>query len=359
MSVFKLIALALLSLTALAACSKSSSPETSVERGARPEIPVIAELLILERQRVRIEAVGTSRARLSAELYPLTSGKVVAVNFQPGQAVKAGDALVELDKQKESVALRLAELQLLDAERLYDRYQRSADSGAVLPTVMDAARTAVEIARLEVESARIALQDRTVEAVFDGYVGSSEIDPGDRIDTSTLITTLDDRSSLLVNFAVPEAFIGELAVGDAVQMETWSDTQRGVAGQIIDIASRIDPGNRTFDVRARVENSADSLRPGMSFRVTVDVQGDLYAAVAETSLQWGADGAYVWSVVDGRAQRVPVQVVQRRDCKVLVDGDLDESTVVVVEGTQSIRDGAAVSHDIPRVATSKSLLNAD
>ncbi|MGB5412786.1 MAG: hypothetical protein WBN09_14745, partial [Woeseiaceae bacterium] len=91
----------------------------------------------------------------------------------------------------------------------------------------------------------------------------------------------------------------------------------------------------------------------------VDVQGDLYATVTETSLQWGADGAYVWSVVDGRAQRVPVQVVQRRDGKVLVDGDLDESTVVVVEGTQSIRDGAAVSHDIPRVATSKSLLNAD
>lgn len=359
MSVFKLIPLWLLSLTVLAACSESSSPGAAATRDAGREIPVIAELLSFERQSVRIEAVGTSRARLSAELYPLTSGKVVAVNFQPGQAVKAGDALVELDKQKESVALRLAELKLQDAERLYDRYQRSADSGAVLPTVMDAARTAVEIGRLEVERARIALQDRTVEAVFDGYVGSSEIDPGDRIDTSTLITTLDDRSSLLVSFAVPEAFIGELAVGDVVQMETWSDTQQGVSGQVIDIASRIDPGNRTFDVRARVDNSADALRPGMSFRVTVDVQGDLYAAVAETSLQWGADGAYVWSVVDGRAQRVSVQVVQRRDGKVLVDGDLDESSVVVIEGTQSIRDGAAVSHEPARVATSDAKLSVD
>jgi RND family efflux transporter MFP subunit len=359
MSQIKLIALLLMPLLAVTACSKSAAPEAGAARPSAREVPVIAELLTFERQRVRIEAVGTSRARLSAELYPLTSGKVVAVGFQPGQAVKAGDVLVELDNQKERVALRLAELQLEEAVRLYDRYQRSADSGAVLPTVLDAARTAVEIGRLEVESARIALQDRTVEAVFDGYVGSSEVDPGDRIDTGTLITTLDDRSSLLVSFAVPEAFIGELAVGNSVQLETWSDKQNDVTGQIIDIGSRIDPNNRTFEVRARVENSTDSLRPGMSFRVTVDVQGELYAAVSETSLQWGADGAYIWSVVDGRAQRKSVQVVQRREGRVLIDGDLDEDTIVVVEGTQSVRDGVGVSHDIPRIATNKSQVSVD
>jgi ribosomal protein S12 len=44
---------------------------------------------------------------------------------------------------------------------------------------------------------------------------------------------------------------------------------------------------------------------------------------------------------------------------VLIDGDLDEDTVVVVEGTQSVREGAGVSYDIPRIATNKSQVSVD
>lgn len=206
----------LLVLLVTGACSKTSTPGASPGAAGGREVPVIAEALRFERERVRIEAVGTSRARLSADLYAPTAGEVVAVNFEPGQAVSKGDVLVQLDADKEELAVRLAQLQLEDAERLYDRYQRSADSGAVLPTTLDEARTAAQSRRVELERARIALADRSIEAVFDGYVGNTELDPGDRIDTNTLVTTLDDRSSLFVSFEVPEAFFGELAVGDEV-----------------------------------------------------------------------------------------------------------------------------------------------
>ena len=77
---------------------------------------------------------------------------------------------------------------------------RSAESGAVVPALLDEALTAVETAQVELEQAQIALAYRSVEAVFDGFVGGTEVDPGDRINTSTLITTLDDRSYLLVSF---------------------------------------------------------------------------------------------------------------------------------------------------------------
>jgi hypothetical protein len=86
----------------------------------------------------------------------------------------------------------------------------------------------------------------------------------------------------------------------------------------------------------------------MSFRVTVDVEGELYAVITETALQWGADGAYVYTIVDGTAARVPVQIVQRREGLVLVDSDLADGAVVVVEGTQSIRDGAPVNLEVRR-----------
>ncbi|MBT8088331.1 MAG: efflux RND transporter periplasmic adaptor subunit, partial [Gammaproteobacteria bacterium] len=91
-------------------------------------------------------------------------------------------------------------------------------------------------------------------------------------------------------------------------------------------------------------------RPGMSFRVAIDVEGGLYAAVNETALQWSADGAYLWAIANGTATRMPVQIVQRREGRVLVDGNLTEGDVIVVEGTQRMRRGLAVNYDVQRVA---------
>ena len=333
----------------LGACAESSDSQSTSGRPAARSIPVIAETLAFEHARTEIESVGTSRAILSAELYPAASGEVVAVNLEPGQFAKQGDILVELDSRAEALAVRLATLKLEDAQRLYDRYARSADSGAVLPTTLDTARTAVEMARVELESAEIAFQDRTIRAVFDGHVGSTDVDPGDRIGPDSLVTTLDDRSALLVSFDVPEQFIGTLSVGDSIQLETWSAVP-AVTGEIVDIGSRITQASRSFVARARVANDDDTLRPGMSFRVSAGVTGPRYAAIAETALQWGADGAYLWAVVDGMAQRTPVQVIQRRDGRVLVDGDFSAELLVIVEGTQSVRDGAVVDVHEERLA---------
>ena len=337
----------------LGACAEDpDNGESSARAGVR-SIPVIAEPLTFEAAGTKIEAVGVSRAILSADLYPVTSGEVVAVSLEPGQFVREGDVLLQLDSREEVLAVKLAKLKLEDAQRLYDRYSRSADSGAVLPTALDTARTAVELAQVEVESAEIALDHRTIKAVFDGHVGNTEVDPGNRIGPDSLVTTLDDRSALLVSFDVPEQFIGALSVGDSVRLETWSAALPAVMAEIVDIGSRIDRSSRSFTARARVANDDDALRPGMSFRIRANVAGQRYAAVPEIGVQWGAAGAYLWGVIDGVATRVPVEVIQRREGRVLVDGDFAEGLLVVVEGTQSVRDGAVVSVDAQRLADAR------
>ena len=110
----------ILTLTAAATlaftgCSQAPAPERPAQSRS---IQVVAEPLRVERTRAGIEAVGTSRAVLSAEMYPATSGEVVSVNFEPGQAVEAGDVLVELDAREQKLAVRLAELKLEDAEHV-------------------------------------------------------------------------------------------------------------------------------------------------------------------------------------------------------------------------------------------------
>jgi membrane fusion protein (multidrug efflux system) len=342
------IFIGLAAATVVAACSESPTLEQS--QRVEPAVRVIVEPLQFEPARAEVEAVGTSRALRSVDVYPATSGEVVAVDFEPGQLVSAGDKLVELDRREQELAMELATIQLADAKRLLDRYERSAESGAVVQTVLDEARTAVELARVDLERARIALDDRTVRAAFDGFVGTTEVDRGDRIDTGTMITTLDDRSSLLVSFEVPETLIGELLVGEDVKLETWNSGAPVVKGEIVDIGSRIDPQTRTFIARVQVPNESDKLRPGMSFRVAVDIDGELYPVVAETGVQWGADGAYVWSVNDNTASRVAVQVVQRREGRVLVNGDFDAGDIVVVEGIQRMQEGIRITYESPAVA---------
>lgn len=334
----------------LGACSESAVPARSQ---VTKLVPVIAESIRFENALTRFEAVGTSRAHLSAELHPAASGEVVAVKFEPGQFVRQGDVLVELDSRAETFAVELSRIKLENATRLYERYSRSADSGAVLPTTLDAARTAVETARLELEQAKLALDDRSIKAVFDGHAGVTDVDPGDRVGPDTVITTLDDRSSLLVSFEVPEAHIGEFDVGETVRLESWSAAMPSVNGDIVDIGSRIDPRNRTFLARARVDNRNDLLRPGMSFQVSGAIEGERYAVVPETAVLWGAAGAYVWSVINGEANRTAVEVVQRREGRVLIDGDLDGGDVIVVEGTQRMRNGLAVEYGEQQLAEAR------
>ena len=55
------------------------------------------------------------------------------------------------------------------------------------------------------------------------------------------------------------------------------------------------------------------------------------------------DGAFVWAVRDGKAQRVPIQIRQRNTQAVLVEGDLAEGDPVVIEGVQTLRPGAEIA----------------
>ena len=219
--------------------------------------------------------------------------------------------------------------------------------------MLDEAETAVASARIELERARVALDDRTIRAPFDGFVGVTEVDPGDRINTDTLVTTLDNRSSILVSFDAPETFVSTLLPGASVDLQTWTARRASAYGEIVDIGSRIDPQNRTFTVRARVDNADDRFRPGMSFRVIADIEGDSYPVINETGLQWGADGAYIWAVRNEQAARVPVEIIQRREGRVLIDGDIELGTVVVVEGIQRMRDGIDLSYENAQLASER------
>lgn len=331
-------------LLSVAACGeKAATGDNDAPQRSR-SVPVAAAPLSYQNLTTRLEAVGTSEAVKSISLFPEAAGEVVAVHFKPGDFVERGDTLLELDSRDQKLALELASVRLEETRRLFDRYDRANRSVdlTVPETTVDTARTALETARIERDLAQVALERRFINAPFSGHVGITDVEVGDRVDTTSVITTLDDRSALQVTFDAPESFVGQLAVNDPVDVTTWRDSKSTVQGEVIEVDSRINPVSRAFRVRARVPNEGDELRPGMSFRVALLLDRGRFPAVSEVAVQWGANGAFVWVAEDDKARRVPVRLVERVDGRILVEGNLAQGDMIIGEGVQSMREGIAL-----------------
>jgi len=337
----------------LAEPALDAAGETPGEQAEEPA-PVVVETVRHASAAARVEAVGTGEAIRAVTLHPEAAGRVTEILFEAGERVEEGDPLLRLDAEREELALELARVHLEDARQQLERYERAAPSGAVSSSEVDTARTALSAARIEIAQAELALRNRTLAAPFDGVVGIPDVDVGDRVSETTPITTLDDRSVLLVDFEVPEAFAEGVQLGGQIEVSTWALPGETFTGSVDSTASRIDPDTRTLRVRARVPNPDERLRTGMSFVIRLPLQGERFPSVPSIAVQWDRRGAYVWRVADGLAERVEVRVLKREDRWVLVDAPLAADDRIVVEGVQRLRPGRAVDVTMrDRIASSR------
>lgn len=328
----------------------ASLPAQSQLMGDRQAKLVVTQPITFTHEIRKVEAVGSAEAVRSIVLYPAVADEVVEVNFVPGQRVEAGKVLVRLDDRRQTVAVKRAELTLADAQRTVDRLTTSHEKGAVPINELDLAKTQRDLAEVALEEAKVDLQDRYIKAPFDGVVGLSDIEVGDRINEQTVVTTLDNRSKLYINFKAPEAALPILMSSPEVTLEPWTDRETTLKAEIAQIDSRINESDRTLRARAILDNSSDQFRPGMSFRVNLSIKGDRYASIPEAALLWGATGAYIWLAENGKAKRVDVNVHQRLRGTILVAGSINEGDVLITEGVQRLRTGQSVTTELARGA---------
>jgi RND family efflux transporter MFP subunit len=315
---------------------------TAVAQTVAPPAPVIPAPVREVADDVRLELVGSGLARRAATLQTAAAGEVRSVQFRAGERVRAGQLLLALDDRAQTLAVAQAETRLDAARRLRDRLAPLDGSGALPQTEIDDAVLAFREAELALAQAREALKDRRLLAPFDGVVGLSQLQPGDRAEAGSTVTTIDDRRALRVRFAVPEQWLARLQKGQTVAVATPAHGGQRFEGRLVQIDSRVDPVARTVPLEAEVPNADDRLRPGMSFTVHLALAGTPRPAVPELAVQWDREGAHVWAVRDGKALRVGVRPLRRQAGVVLVDGPLRAGEAVVVEGVQRLRPGRAV-----------------
>lgn len=314
----------------------------AVDAAAPAAVPVVTAAAELRETATRVEAVGTTRSRQAIEIVPLASGRIEEIAFKPGQFVQAGDVLVRLDDDIERADLAEAEATLRQTVLALQRAQALRQKNAVPEATVDQLVAQEASGRAELDRARRRLADRTVRAPFAGVVGLRQVDLGARVDENTVLTTLDDRSEMEIEFSVPEQLYGRIFPGQGVAATSAAFPGRSFEGVIATIDSRVDPTARAFKVRALLPNPDLALPAGMFMHVAVVIDSHEAVMVPEEAVVVQGSRTFVYVVADGRASVRPVKVGQREFGAVeLVEG-VAPGEIVVVRGTQRLRDGTAV-----------------
>lgn len=291
----------------------------------------------------RLSAIGDGRAVRSVTINPSVTGRLVEVVRSSGERVKAGVIIARLDSEAERIAFDRATLSVKNAESVLVRAEQLRRSNTVSSVQVTDATLALENARLQLRDAELALERRSIAAPIGGVLGILPVEVGDYVISDTEIATIDDRSHILVDFRVPERFVNAVKKGATIRAEAISSPGRYYQGTVTAVDNRIERDSRTLLVQANLTNDDDELRGGMSFAVTMEFPGDNYPAVDPLAIQWATEGAYVWGVVKGKAERVPVRIIQRNIDLVLIDATIEAGMLVITEGVQRVRQGAAIA----------------
>ncbi|MFL6550902.1 MAG: efflux RND transporter periplasmic adaptor subunit [Povalibacter sp.] len=327
-------------LAAVAACDGPPAPTRQAQSAASVNVvtaPVTRKSLSTE-----IEAVGTARARESVDVTSKASNIVTAIRFKEGDLVKRGEVLVELDSAEARAALAEAEAAFAESESQFRRSRDLYAQQALSISQLDQIEATLKADRARVAAATARLADTVIRAGFDGRTGFRRVSVGGLISPGAIITTLDDTSTIKLDFTVPETYFYLLKRDLQIKATSAGLPNRVFEGKVTNIDSRVDSVTRSVTVRAEIPNPEGLLRPGMF--MTVNLQGEATPTllVPEAAIIPEQGRTFVFVVVDGKAVRREVRIGRRRPGEVEITQGLQEGEQVVVEGTQNIREGMPV-----------------
>jgi RND family efflux transporter MFP subunit len=329
-------------------------------RGAGGPVTVSVAVLAPKPVDRTSEYVATLRSRQTSEIRPQVEGVVTRILVRSGERVAVGAPLVQVDplKQQASVssneATRAAqEAQLRLAREELQRQNALFDQGLVSRQVLDQASAAVDTAGASLQAlqarereSRVELQYYQVTAPAAGVVGDVPVRVGDRVTTSTLLTTISGSSGLEAYIYVPIERAQNLKLGTPVRLvsgdgEVLTQTRIDFISPEVDDKTQgvlakaqvpSDKGFRTEQfVRAQIVWSSE---PGLTVPViaVTRINGQYFAYVAVP----GDKGGLV-------ARQRLVRLKPLSGSEYLLDAGLEAGERLIVSGIQKVADGVPVT----------------
>lgn len=313
-----------------------------------------------------LTGLGTITAANTVTVRSRVSGQLLALHFQEGQQVKAGDLLAEIDPSEFKVALAQAQGQLAkdkaalaNARRDLTRYQQLIKGNLVSRQEMDTQQSlvtesegTVKADEATVASAQLQLDWTRITAPIDGRVGLKQVDIGNQISTSdtTGIVVLTQTHPIDMIFTLPENEIATIVqaqkAGKPLVVDAWDRTnkQKLSSGTLLSLDNQIDTTTGTIKLKARFTNQDDALFPNqfVNARILVDTEHDA-VVIPTAALQMGNEGNFVW-VLNSENQVSKHNVVPgiQDSLKVVINAGLSAGDRVVTDGIDRLTEGAKV-----------------
>ena len=328
------------------------------------KLPLVSAMPVtIEDLEDRVTAVGELVAPQHAEISAEVDGRVTELMLVEGQAVAAGDPLLELDPAKRRLELAAARAHVSEEAASVENVRRQVSRQRELQarnissqSALDDSETALRLAQAKLAAAKAdlgvesrALEEATVRAPFDGMVVRRMVSLGEYVQVGRSLVEIVSLNPIEVEFRVAEIDSSFVRLGQEVAVHVAPYPDRSFGAKVTVISPTIDPNTRTLRVKAVVDNGEGLLRPGLFARADLGLSvHEGVAVVPSSAVLQRVDGSVVF-VLDGadRATRRVVQLGSFQEGRVEVTNGLREGDRVLVRGHADLLDGQQVRLYLP------------
>ncbi len=349
----------LLVLIAILGSVKALQIRAMIQQGKKfvpPPETVTSAVVRVDSWETALAAVGTLNAVQGVTLAAELPGKVVAISFEPGSAVKKGDILVRQDISSEEAQLPGAAAQAKLARTNLDRADQLLDKGIIAKADRDNAVAALAQSEAQADNIRTAIAKKTIRAPFAGHLGIRQVNLGQHLREGDPIVTIQSLDPIYVDFTLPEQQLAPLRSGLPVRVTGDALPGETIDGRITAINPLVDAETRNIRVQATVVNRTGRLRPGMFVNVAVALQArKKVLAIPATAVLYAPYSDSVFIIEekkDGKEgkggvvlRQQFVRLGEKRGDFVEVSSGLKEGETIVSTGVFKLRNGQAVVID--------------
>ncbi len=323
-------------------------------------LPVVAEEVVDGDLVLSVNTTGQVRSDAEGRLRAEVAGAVEKVHVRPGDRVRKGQLLVELDPRPFDLAVEEAQVAVdLATLQHQDNYRPDSLATGQMPakTRLDASvtRSGLAAARVRLARARFERERATIVAPFDGTIDRLNVVPGDRISAGQDITTIVDLRNLRIEAAVLEHDLPLIKVGGEAVITSAALAGQSFTGRVAAVLPLVDSTTRAGRAHVRTVGNG-TLRPGMYADVRLEAQRLAGRRLVPTRAIIERDGRpLVFVIKDGRAQWTYIVPGRSNGRETEVLPDSVSGLVPVQPGDQVIVEGhLTLTHDAPvRVVASR------